>query len=156
MKKKGFTIVELLAVIAIMSIIIVLGTYGVNGIKKSIKKQMWLNKEQLILKMAVKFGEDHIDKLTKTCGVTRNCMVINVQTLLDRRYINSSDFVTDQNGEKRKVIYDDRSGTEINEKCIDIYEENNFVYARWSNKVTNFPEEGNSDFSPNPGGTIRE
>lgn len=41
MKKNGFTLVELLAVVVILALITLMGTVGVSSLKDGINKSMW-------------------------------------------------------------------------------------------------------------------
>lgn len=135
MKKNGFTIIELIAVVAIIMIIVTIGMYSVIGLRKAIKEMMWNNKVVLIEKMAVKFGEDHENKFdNSTCGsgtkIINNCFEITVQTLINRKYITTRNIRQDEEGNDYRALINDVSDEVINDKDIYIYKENNFIYAK--------------------------
>lgn len=129
--KKGFTLIELLSVIVLIAVITSIGAFSVNGIQDQIKKDMWNSEVNLIINRARAFGEDNLIVLKQNyCGSQANCMIISVQTLLDRKYINSSE--KDDYGNKIVVNknYDITSACYIaNESQVRVYLENNEVYA---------------------------
>ena len=145
MNKKGFTIVELLATLAIMSIIMVIGTYSLTGLNKIIKEDIWKSKIKLIEKAGVKFGEDHKNLLIGDCTIdSKNvkCMEISVQTLINRGYLSTKEYIknenveyiTDEEGNKIKTITNNTLESNdpdyyVNEFAVKIYEENNYIYA---------------------------
>ena len=59
MNKKGFTLVELLAVIALLGVIATIAVASVNGITDSINKNMLEKKLLMIEEAAVLMGEDN-------------------------------------------------------------------------------------------------
>ena len=147
MNKKGFTIVELMATLAIMSIIMVIGTYSLMGLNKAMKKDLWTSKEKLIERAAVKYGEDHKNILKKkSCASGKQkCMEIKVQTLINRGYLATKEyekgedgkFITDEHHNKIKTITNDTLDPSdpnyyINQTEVRIYIEKGYVYAKYN------------------------
>ena len=64
MNKNGFTLVELLAVIALMAIIIVLAVPATGAVKDKLNEYMLEKKIKLIEKGAILYGEDFIEDNT--------------------------------------------------------------------------------------------
>ena len=64
--KKGFTLVELMAVIVIVAIISVIGYAGVTIVQKNIKTNLWEGKVEAIENGAVSYGEDNKNKNNKS------------------------------------------------------------------------------------------
>ena len=58
MKKNGFTLVELLAVIVILAIVTSMASVGVSSLRKGINKSMWNSTVELIETAAKRYGED--------------------------------------------------------------------------------------------------
>lgn len=58
MNKKGFTLTELLATIAILSVVITIAVPAVIGVSNSIKENMYKSKKKLLLQAAKLYGED--------------------------------------------------------------------------------------------------
>lgn len=152
--KNGFTLVELLATIVIISIITLIGTVGINAAKKEINQSMWNTNVDLIEASAANFGSDkkaYIENLIDSCVVDDSskvpCLTITVQTLINRGYLNSKDYISYNGDDKYKVIINktiDKSDDEdenfqngyyVNNYKIAIYIENNIVYAKYLNTI---------------------
>ncbi len=135
--KKGFTLIELLAVLVLISVITTIGAYSVNGIQAQIKKDMWNSEVSLITNRAKAFGQDNLIVLKQNyCGSQANCMIISVQTLLDRKYINSKE--KDDYGNKiivNKNYEESHNCYKANDAQVRVYLENNEVYAEFIPKA---------------------
>ena len=151
MKNNGFTLVELLAVVVIISIITLMGTVGIQAAKRGINGYMWETTEELIESAAQTFGNDkkeYIKNLDNACEIDGeskvHCITITVQTLIDRGYLTTRDTITYNDIEKYKVITNktvDKSNNEeenfkngyyVNNYNIFIYVENDVVYTKYS------------------------
>lgn len=82
MNKKGFTLTELLATIAILSVVITIAVPAVIGVSNSIKENMYKSKIKLILQNAKLYGEDNY-----ITSETR----IRISDLCDKNYIKKDD-----------------------------------------------------------------
>ncbi len=73
-KKKGFTLVELLAVIVILSILMVIAVPATLSVSKKVKTKMLNNKMELAEKAAVLWAQDNRKclALTNSCSITCN------------------------------------------------------------------------------------
>jgi prepilin-type N-terminal cleavage/methylation domain-containing protein len=69
MKKNGFTLVELLAVLVILALLITIAVPNVISISQKIKKNMFCQKVTYIEAAAKLYGQDNIDYLPKTITV---------------------------------------------------------------------------------------
>ena len=83
MNKKGFTLIELIAVIVILSLLILLVSKGVAKVVKDNKKDLGDTQEQLIIEAAQLYMEDHLDLLPDD----GNCRLIELNTI--EPYFNS-------------------------------------------------------------------
>lgn len=135
MNNKGFTLVELMAVLVLISIIATIGTYSIMGVRDKIKEDMWNSKVDLIENSAIRFGEDNKVLLKDTCTIDgmeyNTCKTITVQVLLNRKYINTKDKDDDGN----KVIINDTKEENdemyyVNDLEVNVYIENDMVYAK--------------------------
>ena len=70
MNKKGFTLVELLAVIVILGIILIIAVPASINISKKVKAKMYSNKIANITKSAVLWGQDNLECLQKNTGTS--------------------------------------------------------------------------------------
>ncbi len=148
--KNGFTLVELLATIVIISIITLIGTVGISSARKGINQSMWNTNIELIENSGASFGSDkkaYIETLTTSCNVDGTfkspCLTVTVQTLIDRGYLNTKDYINYKGTEKFKVVVNktvDKSDNEdenfengyyVNNNKVGIYIENDITYARY-------------------------
>ena len=91
MNKKGFTLVELLAVITIIGVISVIAVVSLNGVKKNIDLKTVEKNLDLILIAAKSYGEDHISDYInqdKTIKVAR--FKDEAELTVDDKYTNLS------------------------------------------------------------------
>ena len=131
MNKKGFTLVELLAVILLMALVAVIAFNGVGAISNTIKKGIWENKIELIENGAVRYGEDNIYEMThfgQNCGAHENCLTVEVGFLLQRNYIATND----RDEEGNKILINDVTEESVNDTTVNIWLENNVVYAKYN------------------------
>ncbi len=147
MNKKGFTLVELLAVIVLIALVSILAFSGVGAVSKAIKKSIWENKIELIENGAIRYGEDNMYDLTHpfivdgkqediTCdgyiaGISHDveiCKKRSVDELLKRNYIATNE--RDENDEK--IIINDVTDEIVNDTYVYIWVENDVVYAHYA------------------------
>lgn len=148
MKKSGFTLIELLAVITIIALLSIMGTVGVVSLKKAINTSMWQKNIDFIEQAGVKYGEDKKNWLNKQNCTLNNekkshCVLLSVQTLIDKNYLNSKERINFNEDKNYKVIINYtiekvsseqknfENGYYVNEKKIYIYIENGVVYAEY-------------------------
>lgn len=149
MKKNGFTLVELLAVVCILALITLMGTVGLSSLKEGINKSMWNSTIELIENAASRYGEDKksiIVKNNESCKIDAKtitpCTIITVEDLIEKKYLTTKDTVT-INSEQRKVIINStiaksnnetdnlNSGYYVNNEKVYIYIDNNIAYAKY-------------------------
>lgn len=107
--KKGFTLVELLAVIVVLAIIITIAVPGTITVSNKIKKRMYNTKVDMILKSAALYGQDYSSKISSG---NENCYLVSVQTLIDNGYIKK-----DENNDVINPI----DNTSMNELQVCLY-----------------------------------
>ena len=96
---KGFTLVELMAVLVLIVIIASIGYAGITAVQRNINQNLWEATVEEIETGAVKYGQDNLNALNpnETCNIdgseTRNCIEVTVEFLIDSNYID-----TDENG----------------------------------------------------------
>lgn len=159
MEKKGFTLVELLAAIVILSIITLMGSVGISAAKKGINESLWNNNINLIEAAGESFGADkkeyikNLDPSEYSCEIDGQtispCLTVTVQTLLNRNYLSSKErieyddttdykVIVNKTIDKAKVIVpadeevNFESGYYVNRVKVYIYVENDIVYAKYS------------------------
>lgn len=118
--KKGFTLVELLAVIVILAILVTIAVPSTIAISKKIKSNMYDAKIDLILNAAVLYGQDYSTKVNSS----ESCSgpIITLQELVDKGYVKKDD--------KSGNVISPIDNSRMNNLRICIYSKNNRVYAK--------------------------
>lgn len=110
MNKKGFTMIELLAVIVILAVLLGVTTVSVFSIRRKQEEQNYKNTISSILTGAKAFTAEHPSRKSKKN--VEGKIKITVQELIDGEYID-----LDKENEKTK----DLLGEEIEIKQCDLY-----------------------------------
>lgn len=115
--KKGFSLIELLAVIILLGIIITLASLAVTTYKKNSEDSLKEQKIKYIETGALRWGEDHLNNLSSSCSY------VNVGTLINDAYI------TGDNENKDKLLIPGTAESEgtFNTKCVCVKYENTFA-----------------------------
>ncbi len=130
---KGFTLVELMAVLVLIVIIASIGYAGITAVQRNINQNLWEATVEEIETGAVKYGQDNLNALNtnETCNIdgseTRNCIEVTVEFLIDSNYIDT-DEVDDS---EKEIITNNVTGEIVNDNIVCIYLENNRVYAQY-------------------------
>ena len=128
MNKKGFTLVELLAVLVLISLLMGLAIPGINRISNNMKKKSYNQKIKLVESAAELWGQDNKTRLQATTNCPSEiiqCKIITIEDLITDNYLDS----------------DNNSGNYINPKndkdmknCkVFVYKQNKRVYAKYDN-----------------------
>lgn len=129
MNKKGFTLVELLAVLVLISLLMGLAIPGINRISNNMKKKSYNQKIKLIESAAELWGQDNKTRLQTTkCNIDNNevpCYKIKIEELLSENYIDS-----DNNSGKYANPKNDK---DMKECIVFVYKQNKRVYAKFDN-----------------------
>lgn len=126
---KGFTLVELMAVLVLIVIIATIGYAGITVVNNNIEKNLWNTTVEEIKTGAVQYGQDNLSRLTSTCnnGAISNCLEVTVGFLIERNYVDT-DEVDDS---EKEIITNNVTGEIVNDNIVYIYLENNRVYAEY-------------------------
>ena len=131
MKKNGFTLIEVLAVLVILSIIMSIGAISVINIRNNSYKDLLETKKQNLESAAIVYGQENPDVLKDKCEVDNYksdyCAVVTVATLINGKYFKSTE--TNANGEI-DLINNVTNKSMKNDK-IQIYRKNNSIYAKY-------------------------
>ena len=130
---KGFTLVELMAVLVLIVIIASIGYAGITAVRRNINQNLWEATVEEIETGAVKYGQDNLNALNtnETCNIdgseTRNCIEVTVEFLINSNYIDTDE--VDDN--EKEIITNNVTGEIVNDNIVYIYLENNRVYAQY-------------------------
>ena len=138
MNKKGFTLIEILVVIALLGLLLSLVVVEVTKLGTKAKEKTLLTKIRNIEKAAILYGQDYNGEWNKTCNINGSdysCIVINVSNL-----INDSDsgksYISGDNNTTNIVnpLYNDEY---LNNCKIHIYKKYGKIYATYTKESDN-------------------
>lgn len=137
MNKKGFTLVELLSVIVLISLLLGIGIPGISKISENMKKRSLNTKIELIEQAGVFWGQDNKAMLqaNEYCsiddeGTISTCKKISIKELISEDYLDSETY--------NDVIYtnprNNKNLANIEGCYVHVYKKNNRVYAYFGEK----------------------
>ena len=151
MKKNGFTLVELLAVIIILTLVITIAFVSVTRIREESLKKVVETKKDQIEQAAILYGQDNPNELTtddtncsgKEITTTNNegrdtnykinfCVVKNAGDLIDGGYFDSG-YLDEVEG--KQDLINDVTGESMRGEEVIIYRRNNRIYSILMEKV---------------------
>ncbi len=126
-KKKGFTLVELLATIVILAILALIAVPNVSSLVRKSKTNMFCKKVESIEGAAKYYAQDYLSDLATTDG-TIVANKIPLRFLVEKGYLK-------KDKEKCTIgvdcVTDPRDNSSLDNNYIDIYSENNRLYGRY-------------------------
>ncbi len=137
MNKKGFTLVEVLAVVVILSIILSMATFGVMNIRRNSLQKLVDTKISNLESSAIIYGQENQNELTETCNIDEVdydfCKLVNVKYLIENEYYTTNE----ANSENKKDLINNVTNKSMLCDEIQIYKKNNRVYAKAINIKSN-------------------
>lgn len=154
LKKNGFTLVELLAVITIISILTIIAVPSALTFQNNMNKKMFCSKVETLETAAKLYGNDVKDSIENELIQSNNlsnplncrnktsnpCVHITVKTLLDKNYIKrEADYTKpiDSDGDGKAddytydEFYDPRDYSSMVEHDVLVYIQSKRIYARY-------------------------
>ena len=148
MTQKGFTLVELLAVIVLMAILITVAVPGITRIGRSLKVQSFCSKIKIIESAALEYANDYYSG-KEVAGSKVSLDNVSLMDLVNMGYLKgdndlkSASNLTDKekedkaNGKKFCILYDKdsnclkdpRDDSSMDYKLVKIWSANNRLYA---------------------------
>lgn len=128
---KGFTLVELLAVIVILAILITIAVPSTISISNRLKKNMYCSKIDSIEVEAKLYGEDRKDSFTENLVMTDGTYPsrkLTVKDLIEAGYLKK-----DNNTEP--YILDPRDNSSMDSLELNVYVKYNRVYVKFNDTV---------------------
>lgn len=126
-KNKGFTLVELLAVIVILAIVSLIAVPSVNGLLRKSRTNMFCKKVESIEAAAKYYAQDNLSDLaTDSKMVIAN--KIPIRLLVEKGYLKKD---SDNCTVGSNCVTDPRDKSSLDNNYIDIYSENNRLYGRY-------------------------
>lgn len=127
MNKRGFTLVELLAVLVIMIIIMVIAIPSIIGLMNKSKTKMFCEKVDNIVSSAKLYGEDHIDEIG-------NGLEISVKDLIKTNYVKKENSDCNYDDASKPCITDPRSKATMDNETLTLTIKNKRAYATFNFK----------------------
>ena len=129
MNNKGFTLVELLAVLVVLAILIAIAVPSTISISNKIKVNMYCNKIESIETAAKLYGEDRKDSFSEKYEDAYASETINVE-----RLVETGDLKKDST--TAPYILDPRDNASMDELQIIVYVKYNRIYVHFPDEVT--------------------
>lgn len=126
MNKKGFTLVELLAVIALLAILSLITTPAIMVVRNKLLKNSLESKINLILSAAEDYASEHIMQIpsdTENCSDYSCCHIVLVKTLISNGYLVGD-------SQNKEVLINPLSEESLNYEKVCIRYDNNDVSKR--------------------------
>lgn len=123
--KKGFTLVELMAVIVILSVIMLIATISISKIRKDSAEELLETTIQSIEKSAIVYGQENPDFSDKICECddgkeyTESCFIVTVEKLISGNYYVSSE----------PELTNNVTGVSMMDDTFVVYRKNNRIYS---------------------------
>ena len=124
MKNKGFTLVELLAVIVIMGIILLVAIPSVFGISKVVKDNMFCTKVHNLESAAKLYGGDYQDDFDD-----RGYIKVDVKTIIDNNLYKKETDECTLGDEDKGCVVDPRDESVMDNKTVTIVKTGQRYYA---------------------------
>lgn len=113
MNKKGFTLIELIGVVTLLSLIALVVYPSVTTVIKNSKESAYQDQIEIVIKAAKQWGIDHADELPDE----DNVMSLSMETLLNGGYITNDDIIDPR-----------ETGTNLGGTIIIRYDSNQYLY----------------------------
>lgn len=142
--KKGFTLIELIIVIAILALLMVIAVPSIVLISNKINNKVYDTRVTLILSAAETYAKDNYAALFGDGAVKAN---IQVKTLMPKYLVPDEKRKNETTGLMEDVIIDKRNDTSMNERTIWLTRKNTRIVATLDEDSI-IPVEGDDDGGP--------
>ncbi len=138
MKKNGFTLVELLAVIIILTLVITIAFVSVTRVREESLKRVVETKVEQIEQAAILYGQENPNVIKTSCTNHEKtvveatnytpsfCITVTAGVLIDNNFFESS-YLDEVNG--KTDLINDVTGKSMREDTVIIYRRNNRIYS---------------------------
>ena len=128
MKSKGFTLVEILAVIVIIGVLAMIAIPNAAGILSKQNKRMYCTKVEDILTAAKLYGENHYNEIDRA---TNKSVSISVRDLIKENLYKKEDDNCTLNSDSIPCVLDPRDKSSMDAKTITVTIKNRRAMATY-------------------------
>lgn len=154
LNRKGFTLVELLAVIVLMAILLTVAVPAITKVGKSLKTESFCSKIQIIEAAASEYANDYFTGKENSGSNKVGLDNISLMDLVNMGYLKSDvNIGTDNKGNPTtcnlykadsKCILDPRDSKSMDYETVRIWSANNKLYATYRYKESDINKTGDS------------
>lgn len=154
LNRKGFTLVELLAVIVLMAILLTVAVPSITKVGKSLKTESFCSKVQVIEAAASEYATDYFTGKENSGSNKVSLDNISLMDLVNMGYLKSDVSIgTDSKGNPTtcnlykadsKCILDPRDSSSMDYETVRIWSANNKLYATYRYKESDINKTGGS------------
>ncbi|HOP65904.1 MAG TPA: prepilin-type N-terminal cleavage/methylation domain-containing protein [Bacilli bacterium] len=122
MKNKGFTLIEMLAVVIILAVLVLIATPAVISISARVRTNMYCTKIEMLEKAGEMYAQENtLDEICTINSVSYSCKNITVHTLISLNYVDA-----DKND---TILTDPRDDSSMNDTEIIVYQKGTRYYT---------------------------
>lgn len=131
MKNKGFTLVEILAVLVVLALLITIAVPNVINVSRNIRTEMFCDKVDMILTAANMYGQDNYDLVKDRVGTGTETISVKVSDLVKNNNLKKDNNDCVLENDENPCIKDPRDNTSMDKKVISIGIKNKRIYATY-------------------------
>ena len=129
--KKGFTLVELMAVIVILGVLMGVAVPNALGIYKNMKIKYFCEKVSTIEQAATLYGQDKYGEEVTTNSNEISLAKVSVLDLVKAGYIKKDDDNCQTSSSTSNCVKDPRDDSSLDRTKVEIYTKSRRIYARY-------------------------
>jgi len=148
MKKNGFTLVELLAVIVLMAILITIAVPGITKVTGSLKTQSLCSKIEVIEAAALEYADDYFSDKKDTTPYISYLDYISIADLINMGYLSKDDDTCTLYSAFSNCVTNPEDNSSLDYRTVSIWSTNNRLYASYlyTLEEQNLKKCGNIDY----------
>ena len=126
--KKGFTLMEVLCVIALLAVITTVATTGIMSLSQKSKENLYCAKIEMLKSVAITYGSKYENDLNNSTEYYNGykSIKIKLQDLIDSGFLEP---------DRKNEVLNPIDDSSMNSKEIILYHKNNQIYAYIDNNI---------------------